>query len=163
MIKREKGFTLIELLIVIVIIGILAGVLIAVIDPEGSQNKARDAGIKATMNKTALVAEGFISAYNRTPYGDEFFESLATSATAVNCSANAKTCTFTISGNPLPDMCGADNYTSINGKNSTSPCYYYYDGTSGTHSFTISAASYGLKDTNFVYDNSTGVIGEVAN
>ena len=41
--KNQKGFTLIELLIVISIIGILSGVLLSVIDPRGTQKKARDA------------------------------------------------------------------------------------------------------------------------
>jgi len=36
--RKEEGFTLIELLIVVVIIGILAGVLITVINPIRQQN-----------------------------------------------------------------------------------------------------------------------------
>ena len=41
--QKEKGFTLIELLIVIAVIGILAGVLVSVIDVREYQRQARDA------------------------------------------------------------------------------------------------------------------------
>ncbi len=41
--KNEKGFTLIELLIVIVIIGILAGVVVSILNLSEYQKQARDA------------------------------------------------------------------------------------------------------------------------
>ena len=41
--QSEDGLTLVELLIVIAILGMLAGVLIAVIDPAEQQRKSRDA------------------------------------------------------------------------------------------------------------------------
>jgi len=41
--NSNKGFTLIELLIVIVIIGILAGILVMIINPSEYQAQARDA------------------------------------------------------------------------------------------------------------------------
>ena len=40
--KKTRGFTLIELLIVIGLIGILSGLIIAVIDPEKQRARARD-------------------------------------------------------------------------------------------------------------------------
>jgi prepilin-type N-terminal cleavage/methylation domain-containing protein len=49
------GFTLIELLIVIVIIGILAGVIIAVINPAQMQLKARQAVLRANTEKGCLA------------------------------------------------------------------------------------------------------------
>ncbi len=51
----QKGFTLIELLIVIVIIGILAGIVIAVIDPAASQRKAAESVIRANVDKACLA------------------------------------------------------------------------------------------------------------
>ena len=44
---NKKGFTLIELLIVIVIIGLLAAVVIAAINPVESRNRAVDTGLKS--------------------------------------------------------------------------------------------------------------------
>ena len=41
--ERQRGFTLIELLIVIVVIGILAGILVNIIDIQEYQAQARDA------------------------------------------------------------------------------------------------------------------------
>lgn len=56
--RNQKGFTLIELLIVIVIIGILAGVVIAVINPAQQQRKASEAVLRANTDKlcTAMIA-----------------------------------------------------------------------------------------------------------
>ena len=50
-----SGFTLIELLIVIVIIGILAGVLLTVIDPARQQRKAREAVLRTNVEKGCLA------------------------------------------------------------------------------------------------------------
>lgn len=58
--RRQKGFTLIELLIVIVIIGILAGVILAVINPAEQRKKASEGVLRANTDKlcTALHACG---------------------------------------------------------------------------------------------------------
>jgi prepilin-type N-terminal cleavage/methylation domain-containing protein len=65
--NKSKGFTLIELLIVIAIIGILAAVLIAVINPVAQMNKARDAVIKSTIEKIGLAVNSYHSAYGVFP------------------------------------------------------------------------------------------------
>ena len=98
--KRQQGFTLIELLIVIVIIGILAGVLIAVIDPQAQQNRARDATVQATINKMALAVGGFRSAYGRSPDGYEFRSLIQGFVVGVgpanHCTAGNTICHFTM-------------------------------------------------------------------
>lgn len=68
-IKRaaQGGFTLIELLLVIVILGILAGVVITVINPAAQQNRARDAVLKSSMEKIGLAINADWSAYQRYP------------------------------------------------------------------------------------------------
>jgi prepilin-type N-terminal cleavage/methylation domain-containing protein len=55
MLKKQSGFTLIELLIVIVIIGLLAGVLISVINPVQQQNKARQTTVRSNVEKICLA------------------------------------------------------------------------------------------------------------
>ncbi|MCG2686004.1 type II secretion system GspH family protein [Candidatus Parcubacteria bacterium] len=59
--KVKSGFTLIELLIVISIIGILAAVLISVIDPAGRQKRARDAIRKQHISQIGKLAEGYFA------------------------------------------------------------------------------------------------------
>src|SRR3990167_9086611 len=51
----RKGFTLIELLIVIVIIGILAGVVLVILNPAKQQRRSQEAVMKANLNKTCLA------------------------------------------------------------------------------------------------------------
>ena len=156
-IKSQQGFTLIELLIVIVIIGILAGVLIAIIDPAAQQNRARDAGVQASINKASLAAEGFVSAYGRTAEGDEFFASLsniAESSVGI-CAAGGDTCTFSVTGNELDLLCdaAADDW---DGSGATQ-CWYYYEGGMGAgDDFRICAMSYGVNLGMFCFESSAG-------
>jgi len=53
--EAEKGFTLIELLLVIVILGILAGMVIVVINPAVQQDKAKEGVIKGNVDKIAAA------------------------------------------------------------------------------------------------------------
>ena len=54
-----KGFTLIELLIVVSVIAVLAGVLMTIIDPAGSQGKARDGVRLNTVKNLAEAIESY--------------------------------------------------------------------------------------------------------
>jgi len=60
--NKRNGFTLIELLIVIAVIGILAGVLIAVINPAQQRTKANQAVMRSNVSKACLAAVACISA-----------------------------------------------------------------------------------------------------
>ena len=71
--KNLKGFTLIELLIVIVIIGILAGVVLSVLNPAQAQRKASESVLKANTEKLCLA----------------LFSCAATTSDARNCDADA--------------------------------------------------------------------------
>lgn len=51
----RKGFTLIELLIVIVIIGILAGVVLVVLNPAKQQRKSAESVLSSNTNKICLA------------------------------------------------------------------------------------------------------------
>ena len=174
MLRSQKGFTLIELLIVIVIIGILAGVLIAVIDPTSQQNRARDAGVQATVNKVGLAVEGFNSAYGRTPNDVEFLGAIQNATDSGigggACDDSDFQCEFTVTGNALladdgtagnNDACAADGWSGA-GDND---CFYHYRGeTTGVGNevdhFRLVARSFGIINTAFLYDNRVGEIVE---
>lgn len=159
MYKNQKGFTLIELLIVIVIIGILAGVLIAIIDPQTQQNRAKDAGVQASINKVALATQGFISAYGRIPAGDEFFGAIDNSTIVADCTAATDTCTFSVLGNTLPVTCTAPAGAGWNGDNVAGAgiqCNFRYIGTAATNQFQIIAKSFGIASATFRFDNTVG-------
>lgn len=51
--KLQKGFTLIELLVVIAVLGVLAAVVMAAIDPAKKINSAKDANIKSSASEIA--------------------------------------------------------------------------------------------------------------
>ena len=88
---NQKGFTLIELLIVIVIIGILAGVVLQIIDPAKQQNRAKDGVTKATMEKVTLAAGAFNAAYGNYPTDAELEDEIENE---VNFVADGTSATF---------------------------------------------------------------------
>src|SRR3989344_4795097 len=98
----QRGFTLIELLIVVVIIGILAAILVATINPARQQNKARDAGIKASLNKMALSVKSSISAYGNEPDPEAFVKALSGYTIFAGCTTAGVTCTFSLNNVTLP-------------------------------------------------------------
>ncbi len=65
--KNENAFTLIELLIVVSIMGILAGVVLSVINPMRQRAIASDAVTSSTLNKLAEGVEAYYSAESRYP------------------------------------------------------------------------------------------------
>ena len=60
--NKQAGFTLIELLIVILVMGVLAGVVISVIDPIEKENIAKDGAIKQNLNEVYIGLESFRTA-----------------------------------------------------------------------------------------------------
>jgi prepilin-type N-terminal cleavage/methylation domain-containing protein len=158
--SNQRGFTLIELLIVIVIIGILAGVAISVIDPRKQQDRAKDASVKATLGKVALSTEGYVSAYGQAPSPAEFIAGLKNvkSETCTTATDNV-TCTFEIEGNGLPLNC-SDGWSG----DGSSACLFRYerndptDGSSDSTQFFLYAKSHGLVSKVFKYDNTRGLI-----
>lgn len=148
---KERGFTLIELLIVIVIIGILAGVVISIINPARQQNRAKDANVQAALNKAALAIQGYNSAYGTYPDGLNVLQSLtnATAMDANTCLPSGDTCAYRfqsgatpIQNLDLPMLCNTTGYLA-----GTAQCYYVYNrlplaGPTYT-SFVIYAKSFG--------------------
>lgn len=67
---RQKGFTLIELLVVIALIGILAGVILVIIDPLAQFAKARNAQRKSDLRQLANALDRYLAtngSYPATP------------------------------------------------------------------------------------------------
>jgi prepilin-type N-terminal cleavage/methylation domain-containing protein len=170
LLTSEKGFTLIELLIVIVIIGILAGVLIAVIDPAAQQSRARDATVQATINKMALAVGGFRSAYGRAPDALEFTGSIDGETVVVgSCLVDLDECLFThTSALPMAGhdaACNATNtYVGDGSATDDTNCEYRYlaiedNATNpGFDNFLIFGKSFGINDGTFVYDSTDSII-----
>lgn len=65
--KKSSGFTLIELLIVIAIIGVLAAVLLAVINPLEQLARGRDGGRLSTVRQLGNAAQGYFTSNNVYP------------------------------------------------------------------------------------------------
>lgn len=65
--KLNKGFTLIELIIVIAIVSLLATASLAVLDPFGQFNKARDARIKSDLSQLQKAVEGYYADTGKYP------------------------------------------------------------------------------------------------
>ncbi len=62
------GFTLVELLIAISLIGILSGVLLAVINPKGIQARARDSQRASDLAKIKVALENYFADNRVYPY-----------------------------------------------------------------------------------------------
>lgn len=68
--KNNKSFTLVELLIVVGIIAILAGLIVAAINPELLRRKARDTNRKKDMSIVSEALGHYYSDNNAYPTGD---------------------------------------------------------------------------------------------
>lgn len=161
--KSEKGFTLIELLIVIVIIGILAGVLISVLNPVQQQNKARDASVRATINKMALSTKGLSAASTtgNVPTPAEFFTGVSNRGLSDCDTTTGATCYIYVDGVNLPDDCSANNAYNGDGTGTCAINYFYDDGTGGNadNSFRIAVKTHAEPRGIYVYayeQTSTG-------
>ncbi len=115
---------MIELLVVIIIIGIISGIGLSLIDVGQQQNRARDASVKAMINKLSLNTQGHISAYGRHPNEEEFLDSVLNAIVSqkdgnscVSAGAPDDECVFNIDGLELPDECNAEGWTGDNSKN----------------------------------------------
>lgn len=64
----EQAFTLVELLIVIALLGVIATIVIAAINPIEQANRARDAGYKADASQLESAIERYYTANNQFPW-----------------------------------------------------------------------------------------------
>ncbi|PJA41449.1 hypothetical protein CO178_00155, partial [candidate division WWE3 bacterium CG_4_9_14_3_um_filter_34_6] len=115
--KVLHAFTLIELLIVIGIIGILAGIVLVIINPVQQQKKANDAVILASMEKLTASLEAYYSANFTYPANCAALAADTTSR--VKCYDAVR---FSIDGVNLPKTCTS---ASLHSRLGTSQCYFY--------------------------------------
>ncbi len=147
--NKSRGFTLIELLIVISIIGILAAVLIAVINPAKQQDKARDASLVASIGKIGLAINSFNAAYNRLPTCLELIGELNGAAAVYQCSAaSPATGTFSLTGVTLPAVCLANGAAGSTGGIGAVACNFTWNN-SGVGC--LSAKNWGVNGANGFY------------
>ena len=65
--KKQRGFTLVELLIVIMIIGVLAGMILTVLNSQGIRQKSRDNTRIADLKKVQSALELYFADFRRYP------------------------------------------------------------------------------------------------
>lgn len=124
------GFTLIELLIAIVIIGILAAVLISVINPLAMRQRAQDGTIVANANKIVSVINAYHSATGVYPSCEDLLESGELSnVAAADCTTRN---TFSITGVTFPQMCGTETGHTTAYAVSAPLCGFYYESDGAT-------------------------------
>lgn len=63
-----QGFTLVELLIVIALLGVIATIVIAAINPIEQANKARDAGYKSDASELVSAVQRYYASQNQFPW-----------------------------------------------------------------------------------------------
>jgi len=76
--KKTSGFTLIELLVVIVLIGVLSGILMAVIQPGIQRTRAEETVARTNLDKLRLAMASCISTRTDPINSCTTFEDLAT-------------------------------------------------------------------------------------
>lgn len=159
--SSSLGFTLIELLIVVVIIGILAVVLITVVNPVRVQNRTRNTTIKTAINKVGFGVNTTRAGTGRLPSDTEFPVELENiTVNACNSAINLD-CNFSFGGLMMPSTCGGDGVTG----DGANLCYLRVFSTTPNDliigKFRIVGKKYKLAQTDaaeiFVFDSSAGL------
>ena len=94
--ENEKGFTLIELLIVIVILGVLAG--IVVFSVQAFNNDGKAAACKADLKNVEIAAEAYYAKNASTPAADIPALVTAKYLREAPPTTNGYTITYTVAG-----------------------------------------------------------------
>lgn len=92
-----RGFTLVELLIVIGLLGAIALIVIAAINPIEQANKARDARFRADASQLLSAIERYYASNSQFPW--------AVGCQGAGCSDPSLAFTFTLPSDPLVGLC----------------------------------------------------------
>ena len=159
--SNYSGFTLVELLIVIVIIGILAGVLITLIDPVAQQNKSKDAVLKSSISKVAFSINSYKASEGTLPAGSSMSLAVLNISTAASCNSGTLDCNFSVNGVSNPYECSSNGAasTAITVASPSVNCQFgikSYGSTLGAGKFRIFASKFA--DANvYVLDSNEGL------
>lgn len=161
--KGDQAFTLIELLVVIVIIGILAGVLISTINPFRQQNRARNAAIRAALQKVSFAINTSRASIGQLPASSELTTELENITTISDCTSDTDLdCTFKVSGVIMPETCTGNN---VGGHSDTgNQCVFGVSSTGGSlmaGMFRVAAKQFKLDPADaaliYVFDSRNGL------
>ena len=159
----KKGFTLIELLIVIAILGVLAIVVLAAIDPIQQLARTRDSGRKSTVTQLGHAVQAYYTSRNATyPTASSTWIAtltaageLATLPSQVNYGVGGSTLCSASNSNVQNEWCydtvttstGAVIYTSLESTIEKSKCaagtnaWFMYDAEEGRGGIVCSAGA----------------------
>src|SRR3990167_6661920 len=96
--RIQSGFTLVELLIVIGLLGAIALIVIAAINPIEQANRARDARFKADASQLLSAIERYYASHSKFPWED---------CGGGSCPTSADEFTFVTAADTSVGLCGA--------------------------------------------------------
>ena len=108
-----KGFTLIELLIVIAVLGVLAAVVLVIINPVEQLARGRDAGRKSTVAQLGTAIQTFYTSNSAYPAVGTWNADLTTSSGELKSFPTAPTGAVNCGVNPQPSAAGFCYNTAI--------------------------------------------------
>jgi prepilin-type N-terminal cleavage/methylation domain-containing protein len=118
--KLQKGFTLIELLVVIAILGVLAVVLLVVINPLDKINLANDTGLIATFTQLGRANDAYAAQHSNA------YTSGQGTATCTGAGATVSVATNSFPG-AVQDLCsaGESKFATIAAPSAAYTLYYF--------------------------------------
>lgn len=103
-----RGFTLVELLIVIALLGIIATIVIAAINPIEQANRAGDAGLKADASQIVSAIQRYYASHNNFPWNDTACDTNGGSQCLTGATQGPDTAfNFISADDPSVGICGA--------------------------------------------------------
>src|SRR5688572_7858182 len=99
----SRGFTLVELLIVIGLLGAIALIVIAAINPIEQANRARDARFKADGSQLISAIERYYASHSRFPWED---------CGSGSCPTSQDEISFITASDPTIGLCSSSGCTS---------------------------------------------------